>query len=505
MARRILLCFLALFALLSLPSADALGAELADFDRALEAYVSLSNDVLVSSPQVITAGILVTNPSESAMPLYLLRQHGKDWEVVRLVGALPPRSKTQLNLEFEVTYQKERERTTRYALVGRGEDGRLYGTYFEVKEDWEPYESQVRNNMTDAIVSVVPILCGVIIALLILIAQTAYTSRSRGLTPGEYTMRTFVFPQIEGRPFEEKVADIIINPIMMAFELACVAVLVFVMLDNVAQSSGMEDGMKIMLLSAIGSFFIPFLYFAAAWYFEKREEGKPLRFFAAMFVWGMFAAFLSLLISSTLIGGMKGADSAPYLLLALMFVAPIVEETMKGLGVLFISGHHEYNDTLTAMLLGFTVGVGFAFVENWFYFSAKSSPFEAGIFGWLVLVAYRSFFNSLAHGCFTAAASIMIGYARSVERLKRFARLAFVPGLFVAIVLHSIFNLSAIADGYMIADTRIPFFIFNPMLIILLAAMFFLVLVVATIDEKRRKIAARHAMASAAGDKSGMA
>jgi RsiW-degrading membrane proteinase PrsW (M82 family) len=161
---------------------------------------------------------------------------------------------------------------------------------------------------------------------------------------------------------------------------------------------------------------------------------------------------------------------------------------MKGLGVLFISGHHEYNDTLTGLLLGFTCGVGFAFVENWFYFSAKVNPFEVGLSTWGMLILYRSFFNTLAHGCFTASISTAIGYLRSIERLKKYARLAFVPGLFLAVAIHTIFNLSALADGFVIASQQVPFFIFNPMLIILLAAMFFLVLVLAVIDEKKRAV-----------------
>ena len=174
-----------------------------------------------------------------------------------------------------------------------------------------------------------------------------------------------------------------------------------------------------------------------------------------------------------------------------MLIAPIVEETLKGLGVLFMSGHHEYNDTLTGLLFGFTCGVGFAFIENWFYFSSKVNPFDVGLVSWGALILYRSFFNTLAHGCFTAATSTAIGYLKSVERLKRFAQLAFIPGLFLAVAIHAIFNLSALADGFAISSQQVPFFIFNPMLIILLTAMFFLVLVLAIIDEKKRAVQRR--------------
>jgi RsiW-degrading membrane proteinase PrsW (M82 family) len=158
------------------------------------------------------------------------------------------------------------------------------------------------------------------------------------------------------------------------------------------------------------------------------------------------------------------------------------------MGILFMSGHHDYNDALTGLLLGFTCGAGFAFVENWFYFSFKTNPFDIGLVGWGTLIVYRSLFNTLAHGCFTAAVSTTIGYIRGVGRLRKFARLAFVPGLFLAVAIHAIFNISALADGFVVASRQALFFIFNPMLIILLVAMFFLVLVVAVIDEKKRKV-----------------
>ncbi|VVB98812.1 Protease prsW family protein [uncultured archaeon] len=474
--------------------ADELANQLADFSNGLAADIAVQDAPLVQSPQIVTVTISADNPQGEAMPLYVLRQDvasdgTKQWEVVKLIGALAPMNRTTVQLDIELTYPKETHRNTRYAIVGRASDGQLYGSYFEINEDWSQYERNINDNLSAAIATYVPILGGLLIILLIIMVQVAYSSKSKGVLPGEYTMKTLIFPEVEGRPFEEKIADLMINPILIAFELACVGVLAFVMFDNVTRASGFDQGVKILVLSGIGAITIPFIYLAAAWYFEKREEGKPLRFFTGMFVWGMFAAFMSLLVSSSIISEMTAVDSASYALIATMLIAPIVEETFKGLGVLFMSGHHEFNDALTGMLLGFACGVGFAFVENWFYFSTKVIPFDIGFFAWVQLILYRSFFNTMAHGCFTAIAGTIIGYLRSIERLKKFARIAFVPGIFLAIVIHSIFNLSAIADSVAIASRQVMFFIFNPMLIILLSAMFFLVLVFATIDEKKRKLA----------------
>lgn len=477
-----------LLLLCSLAFADPLAEQLADYSVALDATVAVPDAKLTESPQVILVKINANNIHTSAMPLYVLREDASGWQMVKLLGALPPDKRTTVELEVEVEYGKQTEKRTRYAVVGRGEDNQLYGTTFEIVEDWSEYEGKISDSLSSALVVIVPIIGVILVALAAFVAYTAFRSKSPEERPGEYTLKTLMMPIVEGRPFEEKLADVMIHPLAMAFEVACILLLAFVMHEGLSEGGGNSDALAIMLLSGLCAFSIPFAYFAAAWYFEKREEGKPLRFFAGMFFWGMLAAFLSLIISSAIAGELKYALAIPFAVVATTMIAPVVEETLKALGVLFISGHHEYNDTLTGLLLGFTCGVGFAFVENWFYFASKATPFEIGPAAWVTLVLYRSFLNTLAHGCFTAAVSTLIGYLRGVSGLHRLARLAIVPGIFIAVAIHVIFNLSALADSFVIANRQALFYVFNPMLIILLAAMFFLVLVLAIIEEKKRKI-----------------
>jgi len=479
--------------------ADELANQLADFSVGLDADIAIKNETLLRSPQIIIVDAEIRNPNDEPMTLYLIRQEADGWKFVNLLGAIAPKAKNSIGLEISVQYEKKPSAKTRYAIVGRGTGGTIYGTFFEINENWAEYEKEIRDSLTVMVLMWVPAITLVLIILLFAVARYAYKNKSPESVKGEYTLQTLIAPNVMDRPFDEKVADLIMHPITLVFELACVGVLVWIMLQSLTETSGADDAGKIMILSAIGSFAIPFLYFAAAWYFEKREEGKPLRFFVAMFVWGMFSAFLSLLVSSGIISELRGVDIAPYVIVATMLVSPVVEETFKGIGILFMSGHHDYNDALTGLLLGFTCGAGFAFVENWFYFSFKTNPFDIGLVSWATLILYRSFFNTLAHGCFTAAVSTPIGYARSIRQLKSVARLAFVPGVFLAIAIHSIYNMSALADSFVVDGKVVPFYVFNPMLIILLATMFFLVLVFAVIDEKKRAALDRHGGAMAPG------
>jgi RsiW-degrading membrane proteinase PrsW (M82 family) len=261
----------------------------------------------------------------------------------------------------------------------------------------------------------------------------------------------------------------------------------FFIYERVVERIGSEEGIKVFLLAGIGAFNIPFLYFLLSWYIIQKEEKKPIELFFAMFLWGMVSAFISFVVSSYFSIELYQINMIAYTIISVIILTPIIEETIKGIGVFLISGNKEYNDTLTGLLLGFSVGLGFAFIENWFYFSLKTNPFEMGLGNWTMFIFYRSFFNSLAHGCFTGFISAMIGYAKSLTKLSKFAKIAFMPGLIVAIAVHMVFNITAIIDNYLLPSEEYLFFIFNPMLIILLGAIFFMVLVFALVDEQKRK------------------
>lgn len=490
---RAALALCAVFLLFSpLLFAELTGDELADFGNALDARVVITNTELKQSPQIINVEFEIYNPLDQNMPVYVLRQDSDEgWQIVKLLGGLAPETYTQLVLEIQVQHERTAQKTTRYAIVGRDDEGNLYGKFIEINEDWTEYEKEISRNLTNALIIFVPLIGALLIAVAIIVAQSVYGDKSKiKLSMGwsEYDPETSTLQEARGKPLGEKIADAMIHPATLALELGCVALMVALMADTVAQATGGEDAFKIMALTALGAFTVPFLYFLLSWWLIRMEEGKSARLFVGMFIWGMFVAFLSFIISSSIIVGVQGFATGAYFTIAMILLTPAVEETLKGLGVFLVSGHPEYNDTLTGLMLGFTCGAGFAFVENWFYFSLKANPFDLGMGAWAVFIIYRSFFNTLAHGCFTASLSTLPGYLKDTENLGRYAKLAFIPGLILAISIHAIFNISAVLDQFLMPSREAIFFTFNPLIIILLGAIFFLVLVLAVIDEKRRKL-----------------
>jgi RsiW-degrading membrane proteinase PrsW (M82 family) len=110
------------------------------------------------------------------------------------------------------------------------------------------------------------------------------------------------------------------------------------------------------------------------------------------------------------------------------YVAPVIEELLKALVIVALIRAHRIGFLVDAAIYGFAVGTGFAVVENLDYLALAP---HAGLGTWLV----RGFGTAIMHGGATAIFAVM-----GLAMLERRRRLGFIPGLGIAIVLHSVFN-----------------------------------------------------------------
>jgi RsiW-degrading membrane proteinase PrsW (M82 family) len=113
------------------------------------------------------------------------------------------------------------------------------------------------------------------------------------------------------------------------------------------------------------------------------------------------------------------------------YVAPVVEEVLKAFVVIALIRTHRVGFLVDAAILGFATGAGFAIVENLNYQQAVP---DAGAATWIV----RGFGTALMHGGVTAI--FAMSSLALLEREWRPAAGAFVPGLAIAIVVHSAYN-----------------------------------------------------------------
>jgi hypothetical protein len=113
------------------------------------------------------------------------------------------------------------------------------------------------------------------------------------------------------------------------------------------------------------------------------------------------------------------------------YVAPVIEETLKALWVVWVIRRHRVGFMVDAAIQGFAVGAGFALAENLHYARALAEP-DALL--WLV----RGLGTAVMHGCTTAILGIV---SKDLTDRHRSTALAWLlPGLGIAILVHSAFN-----------------------------------------------------------------
>ena len=112
------------------------------------------------------------------------------------------------------------------------------------------------------------------------------------------------------------------------------------------------------------------------------------------------------------------------------YAAPVTEEVAKALFVAVLIARGRVGFLVDAAVLGFAVGTGFAIVENLTYLrDFGEAP--------LVLWALRGLGTGVLHGATTAVAAIVA--KAMADRHPRF-KFGAVPGVAIAIVVHSIYN-----------------------------------------------------------------
>ncbi|HRY43729.1 MAG TPA: PrsW family glutamic-type intramembrane protease [Thermoanaerobaculia bacterium] len=171
---------------------------------------------------------------------------------------------------------------------------------------------------------------------------------------------------------------------------------------------------------------VPVVLFLAVLVLMDSFKLVPLRGVVLLILAGMAAAFVAMRLH----GGLLDGGRIPASVLS-RYVAPLTEEVLKALPVVWMLARKRIGFLVDAAILGFAVGTGFALVENVEYLRALG---ESSVFLWIV----RGFGTAVLHGGTT---SILAVLARALEERRPRAGLAVVlPGLALAIAVHSLFN-----------------------------------------------------------------
>ncbi len=206
-------------------------------------------------------------------------------------------------------------------------------------------------------------------------------------------------------------------------------------------------------------------------------EREPLRYVVPVFIWGFAVATTVSLVFNTLasitLSSVVSQQATNFL--TSVFVAPVVEECSKGLALFLIfaiayiasrrRGLVEFAGVMDGIVYGSAVGFGFAIAEDILY----GAQFGAETF------IVRRIFGGFGHAAFASLTGIGIGLIPWV----RYRSLAFVPpllGLLGAILLHAIFNFTAMVFGLL------------AYVVLFFVVLFYLVIIIVWLTVERRAI-----------------
>ena len=208
---------------------------------------------------------------------------------------------------------------------------------------------------------------------------------------------------------------------------------------------------------------IPLFIIVPTFLWLDRYEAEPVRYQLFSFLWGALVAVVGAFFLNTF--GLKLLVEASWtdpLQTGAVYLAPVTEETLKGLGILliYLLRRREFDGIVDGIVYAGLIGAGFAFSENILYLGQAYN--EYGNEGLTSTFLVRGLMGPFGHPLFTSLTGIGIGIAVSARRpLVRV--LAVLVGWVCAMILHGLWNLSALAgmDGFFEAYVtyQVPLFL----------------------------------------------
>lgn len=219
---------------------------------------------------------------------------------------------------------------------------------------------------------------------------------------------------------------------------------------------------QVIITSALMAI-IPLFVIVPTYLWLDRYEAEPTGYLVFAFLWGALVAVVGAFFLNTF--GLKILVEARWtdpLATGAVYLAPVVEETLKGLGILliYLFRRREFDGIIDGIVYAGLIGAGFAFSENILYLGQAYNEF--GDEGLTATFLVRGLMGPFGHPLFTSMTGIGIGIAVSARR-PAVRVLAVVAGWVCAMVLHGLWNLSALAgmEGFFeaYATYQVPLFL----------------------------------------------
>ncbi len=189
-----------------------------------------------------------------------------------------------------------------------------------------------------------------------------------------------------------------------------------------------------MLIASIMASILPiFIYF---FILRKMNTYKPkqIKFLSINFLWGATGAIILSTIFSFIISQNIETYTTDISFVERVFIAPPIEELMKGIFLFFIIRNINWNNLINGFIYGGALGLGFGMTENFLYFITYTQDFSQ----WLFILLVRTFFTVLMHVISTATLGGFLGIAKFTNSHLKF--IFPTVGFLIATAIHFCWN-----------------------------------------------------------------
>jgi RsiW-degrading membrane proteinase PrsW (M82 family) len=191
-----------------------------------------------------------------------------------------------------------------------------------------------------------------------------------------------------------------------------------------------------LVIAILSAILLPLLFLYIIHALDLYSSGR-FWVVAACFVWGLLAFGLAVLVNTAiknnLLENVLRISFARSFMLIVILVAPIVEEILKSLILIYLGRRPDFTYFVDGAIYGFAAGIGFSILENIWYIMQPENAGQG-----VALVISRSFSTCLMHGSASALVGVSIGRFRYGHGRTRIV--ANILGWGAAMVLHSTFN-----------------------------------------------------------------
>ncbi len=197
------------------------------------------------------------------------------------------------------------------------------------------------------------------------------------------------------------------------------------------------------------------LYLWSIWLMDRYDR-EPVGLLLANFLWGAVGAIVFGVLFSLLLSISLGATD----LVGVVFIAPVSEEIMKGVFLLWTVRDRRFDNITDGVVYGMAIGLGFGMTENFLYFLGASTPEE-----WVFLVVVRTIYTVIMHAMATGIFGAFIGLTKFGRPAARWPLRTL--GLLLAIFIHFFWNYSVSINNPAAAGLGMVFILLGLLVIVI--------------------------------------